>query len=168
MGGEPKSSTSGAPRASRPNLPGYGIAAADEGEGLLPWSWARERLTAARNYFLSTTSPGGRPHVMVIWGLWQDDRFIFSTAQASRKGRNLAADPRCVVCPEAAEEAVIVEGVASRLDDAAALARAATAYQAKYGWDIHGPKEPILVVTPRLIFGQIEKTFTKSATRWQF
>lgn len=163
-----KSETSGGPRASRPNMPGYGLAAADEGDGLLPWSWARDRLTAARNYFLSTTCPDGSPHVMVVWGLWQDDRFVFSTAQASRKGKNLAANPRCVVCPEGGEEAVIVEGVASRLEDAGSLERAAAAYKAKYDWDIHAPKEPILVVTPRLVFGQIEKTFTKSATRWQF
>jgi hypothetical protein len=28
--------------------------------------------------------------------------------------------------------------------------------------------EPVFIVRPRVVFGQIEKTFTKSATRWQF
>jgi hypothetical protein len=29
-------------------------------------------------------------------------------------------------------------------------------------------REPLYVVRPRTVFGQIEKTFTKSATRWRF
>lgn len=38
------------PQASRPNLPaGYGILGPDEGKGLLPWPWAVDRLTKARN-----------------------------------------------------------------------------------------------------------------------
>jgi hypothetical protein len=156
------------PRASRPNMPGYGILAANEGDGLLPWSWAQERLAAARNYFLATTRPDGAPHVMVVWGLWIDDTFQFSTGKTSRKAKNLAAEPRCVVCPEGAEEALVVEGVAADLAGEAALARFFTAYEAKYGMDVSTMGEPLYVVTPRTVFGQIEKTFTKSATRWQF
>jgi hypothetical protein len=38
------------PRASRPSMPGYGIVGPDEGRGLLPWSWADERLTASHDY----------------------------------------------------------------------------------------------------------------------
>ena len=64
------------PRASRPHSPGYGIAA-DE-EGLLPWSWAAERLTVARNFFIATTRPDGRPHLMIVDtprpALWQELR----------------------------------------------------------------------------------------------
>ena len=32
-------------------MPGYGISGPTEGSGLLHWSWATERLTAARNYW---------------------------------------------------------------------------------------------------------------------
>jgi hypothetical protein len=39
-------------------MPGYGIAGADEGSGLLDWSWAAQRLTEARNYWVG---PSGRP-----------------------------------------------------------------------------------------------------------
>ena len=35
------------PKASRPQMPGYGIADAGKGSGLLPWRWARERLNRA-------------------------------------------------------------------------------------------------------------------------
>src|SRR5262245_15397529 len=106
------------PTASRPHMSeAYGIAAADAGDGLLPWSWARDRLAAARNYFLSTTRPDGRPHVMVVWGLWVDDVFYFCTSKRSVKARNLAANPGCVLCPGDADAAVIVEGRARELDD---------------------------------------------------
>ena len=156
------------PRASRPNMPGYGIVDASEGDGLLPWSWARERLVKARNYFLATTRPGGAPHVMPIWGLWIDDTFQFSTGKVSRKARNLAAEPRCVVVPEGGEEAVIVEGVAGELAGEGKLAAFFAAYKEKYDYDVSAMGEPLHVVTPQVVFGQIEKTFTKSATRWTF
>ena len=32
------------PKAGRPHMPGYGIVGPDQGSGLLPWSWAEERL----------------------------------------------------------------------------------------------------------------------------
>ena len=43
-----------------------------------------ERLAAARNYFIATVtvSDGApRPHLMVVWGLWLDDAFQFSTGR---------------------------------------------------------------------------------------
>jgi nitroimidazol reductase NimA-like FMN-containing flavoprotein (pyridoxamine 5'-phosphate oxidase superfamily) len=155
-------------------MPGYGLSPASEGDGLLPWSWAAERLARARNYFLATVtsvaSAGAlpRPHLMIVWGLWQDDTFRFSTARESRKGRNLAMNPRCVVSIEGGEEAVIVEGEASALSDRAALDRFMKAYEEKYAWDMSSHPEPVYVVRPSIVFGQIEKTFTKSATRWTF
>ena len=33
------------PRGDRPHVPGYGIP--ESVDGILPWSWARERLEAA-------------------------------------------------------------------------------------------------------------------------
>jgi nitroimidazol reductase NimA-like FMN-containing flavoprotein (pyridoxamine 5'-phosphate oxidase superfamily) len=158
------------PRATRPNMPGYGLAAASEGDGLLPWDWAALRLTRARNYFLATVTPGAapRPHLMVVWGLWLDETFQFSTARESRKGKNLATNPACSVSIEGGEEAVIVEGSASFLSDLAARARFMKAYEEKYAWDMSAHTEPVYVVRPSLAFGLIEKTFTKSATRWTF
>jgi pyridoxamine 5'-phosphate oxidase-like protein len=85
------------PRASRPYMPGYGIARPEEGSGLLHWSWAAERLTTARNYWVATVWPDGRPHIMPVWGMWDDSTLWFSSAEGSRKVRNLAADPRCCI-----------------------------------------------------------------------
>ena len=50
------------PKASRPYMPGYGILDAQSGKGLLPWSWAVERLSDGHNYWVETTRPDGRPH----------------------------------------------------------------------------------------------------------
>ena len=98
------------PQASRPFMPGYGISEGEE--GLLPWSWAVERLEKSHNYWVMTVRPGGRPHAMPVWGVWLDGRYFFSTARTSRKAANLAANPNCVVGTESAAEAVILEGLA--------------------------------------------------------
>ncbi len=47
MSGEQSMPKRADPRASRPYMPGYGILDAASGKGLLPWSWASERLAKA-------------------------------------------------------------------------------------------------------------------------
>src|SRR6266487_2885480 len=111
------------PRASRPYMPGYGIVGPTEGSGLLPWSWAEERLTASRNYWVASSWPDGRPHAMPVWGVWDAGAFWFSSSRRSRKARNLDFYPRCVVTTENAVEPVVVEGLAEVVTDPAALAR---------------------------------------------
>src|SRR5215475_8390880 len=106
---------------NRPHMPGYGILDANDGEGLLPWEWALERLTGSHNYLLATTRPDGRPHVMPVWGLWLDGAFYFSTGRQSRKARNLRANPNCVVSTDRSDEAVILEGVAEEIADRGSL-----------------------------------------------
>jgi hypothetical protein len=54
------------PRASRPYMPGYGVQGPEGGSGLLPWAWAEERLGRARNYWVTTLWPDGRPHSMPV------------------------------------------------------------------------------------------------------
>jgi hypothetical protein len=156
------------PKASRPEMPGYGIADAKSGKGLLPWKWAVERLTRSKQYMLTTVRPDGRPHVMPIWGLWMNDAFYFSTGRRSVKARNLAENPNCALCPDTGEEAIILEGAAALMTQPAILKKFAKAYLTKYNWDVSTMDEPIFVIRPRVVFGQIEKTFTESATRWRF
>jgi hypothetical protein len=38
----------------RPCTPDYGVLDAKSGRGLLPWSWAVERLSSARSYRVAT------------------------------------------------------------------------------------------------------------------
>jgi hypothetical protein len=160
------------PKVSRPHMPGYGLPDGDK--GLLPWTWADQRLKNSHNYWITTVKPDGSPHTMVVWGLWVDGRFLFSTGSNSRKARNLAQNQNCVVCTELANEAVIVEGVAE-IADIAARRKMLPVYERKYKFDMGGMKddilsmkEPVFAVRPRVAFGLWEKEFIGKSTRWKF
>jgi hypothetical protein len=153
-------------------MPGYGLPRS--AKGLLPWKWAEQRLRKSHNYWITTVKPDGAPHTMVVWGLWMEGAFLFSTGSKSRKAGNLAANPRCVVCTEDAHEAVIVEGVAETAD-VPTRREFLKKYDPKYHFDMSGMeadilsmKEPVFAVRPRVVFGLYEKKFVGSATRWRF
>src|SRR5581483_3476747 len=80
-----------------------------------PWKWAADRLRRSRQYWIATTRPDGAPHLMIVWGVWLDDSFWFSTGAASRKARNLAANPGCAIGTDDAGEAVVMEGTGEPL-----------------------------------------------------
>ena len=63
-------------------MPGYGVTGPEHGTGLLHWSWAAERLTAARNYWVASVWPDGRPHTMPVWGMWDDSTLWFTSVRA--------------------------------------------------------------------------------------
>ena len=153
------------PKTERPDIPGYGIAKSKK--GLLPWQWALERLRKSRQYWIATTRPEGAPHVMVIWGLWLGDGFYFSTGKDSRKAKNLANNPRCVICSDNSAEAVIVEGVVESVSPEK-LKPIFVAYKKKYNIDVSDMAEPFYRVKPGVAFGLLEKKFTGTATRWMF
>jgi len=165
----PRKTNTKTPAGSRPYMPGYGLPKSKK--GLLPWSWAEERLEKSRQYWISTTRPDGAPHTMVIWGLWIDGAFYFSTGTTSRKAKNLAANPRCVICNDNAAEAVIVEGRAelrNLASDQGFAKRFGQLYKQKYKWDMNVSSEPVYAVTPQVAFGMYEKKFATSATKWEF
>lgn len=162
-----RSSTAGEPKASRPFMPGYGLPGGTK--GLLRWSWAKKRLEKSHNYWITTVRPDGAPHTMVVWGLWLENAFYFSTGRRSRKARNLEANSRCIVCTERADEAVIVEGDAVLLDDRSLLRSFFRKYESKYKWDMSAyQEEPIFAVRPRTVFGLDERRFPSATTRWTF
>jgi hypothetical protein len=105
---------------------------------------------------------------MIVWGLWLDGRFYFSTGNQSRKARNLAKNPKCIVCTEDAGAAVIVEGEA-RLVAGPRLPGFFARYEKKYHWDMSAYQdEPVFEVRPRVAFGLAEKKSLNAATRWRF
>ncbi|MGH7622566.1 MAG: pyridoxamine 5'-phosphate oxidase family protein [Gemmatimonadaceae bacterium] len=154
-------------------MPGYGILPETEGRGLLPWSFAAERLERTRNYMVATVTPAGAPHVMPVWGVWLDDAaFYFSTSPASRKARNIAANPRITITADDPRNAVIVEATVTALDDPATNRRVVSAYNQKYNWNTP-EDEPFLVAHPHTVFAFIETSdtdpqFAQTATRWTF
>ena len=177
MAAEQRTEAQGMPAAERPRLPkDYGIH--QDKEGLLNWAWVSRRLEAAQNYWLCTTRPDGAPHAMPVWAVWVDGALVFSTGKASRKARNLAADPRAVVHLESGDDAVMLEGTVEELNDATLAARADAAYSAKYpdpqtGEGYHLPADcrgdnGLYALRPRVCHAWREATFPVSASRWRF
>jgi len=150
-------------------MPEYGILEPHEGQGLLPWSWAVERLSRSHNYWFATTKPDGRPHVMAVWGVWLEGVFYFSTGRRTRKAQNLASNAFCTVCTESAEEAVIIEGAATLIRGPTTQKRINAIFQVKYGQTFPGDSN-VYAVIPKVAFGFIEREaeFAGSATRWLF
>jgi PPOX class probable F420-dependent enzyme len=159
-------------RASRPYMPGYGIVGPEEGGGLLPWSWAVERIERAHDYWVATTWPDGRPHVMPVWGAWHDDAIWFSCSRRSRKAVNLAREPRCAVSTDVASEPVVVEGLAEIVDDRAVIERLTAIWNEKYDTDtpvdfFASPDNACIRVAPARVIGLSEANFNGSPTRWE-
>lgn len=157
------------PKAERPYMPGYGILGPKEGVGVLPWSWARARLAAARNYFVITTRPGGPPHAQAVWGVLIDDVYYFSTSETSRKARNLARNPACTVAIECdGDETVVLEGIAREERSRAVIKKFVAAYEPKYDWKMDPMPGAVYAVDPTTVFGIGADPFAETATRWTF
>lgn len=154
------------PQASRPTFP-EGYQAPTNSDGLLPWSYACERLEQAQNYWVCTASLAGKPHAAPLWGAWVDDRLYFEGSPATRWGRNLTSNPYVSIHLESGSEVVIVEGSVEDIDDVGAelAERVGSVFAAKYnGYRSQG--RGFFVLVPRLALGW--STFPADATRWRF
>lgn len=83
--------------------------------------------------WLATIDRDGSPHVTGIGALWADAAFWFETGEATRKGKNLARDPRCTLSLATHEFDLVVEGEAYRVTDPATVAAMAQRWAAE-GW----------------------------------
>jgi hypothetical protein len=148
----------------------------------LGWPQALERLQAADFYWLATVRPDGRPHVAPLLGVWVDGALHFSAGSATRKARNLAFTPDCVVTADSDGAHFVLEGRATQVRDAARLQRVASGYAAKYDWRVtvrdgalHGEGAPTAGPPPYRVYQvslAVLFTFPKDdsfgATRWRF
>lgn len=158
------------PRRDRPHLPGYGIDAGDE--GMLTWEWVEEQIERARNYWIVTTRPDGRPHAAPVWGVWVGGTLYFGCNRQARKARNLAVNPAVVVHLESGDEAVIVEGVVEETGGDAPYGRIADAYEKKYPPfrpdPADEPESIYYAVRLRTVFAWLESEYLRTPTRWTF
>lgn len=152
-------------KTGKPFMPGYDMMF-KKGRRTPSWNWIATRFAKSHNYWIATTRPDGRPHVMPIWGVWLNNIFYFSTGPRSRKGRNLAHNPNCVICTEGAAEAIIMEGTAKRLPGSQ-IPGAIKAYEKKYKWKINDKDGPFYKVKPRVVFGFVESG-AFDPVRWIF
>jgi len=154
------------------------------GHAPLPWSRALEQLDAGAGgtFWLGTTRPDGQPHVAAIGALWVDGKVYFTSGARTRKSRNLAADPRCVISVSLKDLDLVIEGEAVKVTDEATLARLAQRYQAQ-GWPARAangaltaeysapsagpPPWHLYAVTPTVATA-VATAEPHGATRWRF
>jgi len=152
----------------------------DRGVTQAPRSGGPDRHTC----WLATINRDGSPHVTGVGAIWFEGTFWFETGQGTRKGKNLARDPRCTLSVATDEFDLVVDGEAEPVTDPDLVATMAaqwngagwparvdesgTALTAEYGAPSAGPPPwtvyrlraqratGLLVVDPG------------GATRWQF
>ena len=100
--------------------------------GTMNWTDVAGRLSAARNYWLGSTTASGAPHVAPVWGVVTGETLYLYSERSTVKARNLAADPRVVIHLESAEDVLIVRGVAEDLGTPAMVSSVVAALAAKY------------------------------------
>jgi len=162
------SSSVAQPRASRPVVPrSYRFPASLK--GMLDWSWARERLAKSYNYVIVTVRPDGRPHAMGMHGLWFEDAYYFGTSPHTRKAKNLARNPHCIVISEDMSELIIVEGIAETIGYDALPKGLSDLSKSKYGWPID-PRMggQVYRVKPKVVFAFPLKQIASAVTKWTF
>ena len=152
----------------------------------IPWSRALEALESGeprtQTPFLATTRPDGRPHVAAIGAIWVDGRFYFTSGAGTRKSRNLAENPNCVISVSLTGIDLVMEGAAVKVTDDETLQHLAERYAAQ-GWPASvkegaftaeysapsagPPPWDLYVLTATTAFGVLTIE-PGGATRWRF
>ncbi|WP_460405723.1 pyridoxamine 5'-phosphate oxidase family protein [Actinophytocola sediminis] len=161
------------PVASRPHMPDYVVTPPGDESGLLPWSWALERMGDSHNFWLATVWPDGRPQLTPVWAVWDEGGLWFSAGPRSRKIRNIRAGCRVAVSTEDPENPVVLEGTAELVDEPERLARYVAVvnikYRTEYPVEFFSPDQTIVAkVRPEWAFGMKSNDFDGSPTRWTF
>jgi len=159
----------------------------------IPWERALAQLKAAstetqdeghphKTFWLATVRPDGRPHVAGVGALWVDGKFYFTSGAGTRKSRNLAKNPNCVISVSLRDLDLVVEGTVVRVTDEPTLQRLAELY-ATQGWPARvgdgaltaeysapsagPPPWDLYAVTPSTAIG-VASAEPYGATRWRF
>jgi hypothetical protein len=106
------------------------------GSSTLDWSVVRGHLTETVSFLLTSIRPDGRPHVMPVHGIWLDGAMYLCTPEITRKARNLAGNPNCVMSVGLGTLDLIVEAQAGQVSDDDELRAVGDAYAAKYQWKV--------------------------------
>ncbi|WP_433181422.1 pyridoxamine 5'-phosphate oxidase family protein [Actinoallomurus sp. CA-150999] len=108
-----------------------------------PWASALAVLGEAEVFWLSTVRPDGRPHVTPLLAAWSLGGLCFTTGAQERKARNLERNPRCVLTTGTNALTgmdVVIEGVASVVDERSEREQAAADFEQKYGAHLTSPE----------------------------
>jgi hypothetical protein len=153
----------------------------------IPWERALEALEKGdqkgnETSFLTTTRPDGRPHVAGVGAMWDSGKVYFVSGPGTRKSRNVAENPACVMAMSLPGIDLVIEGKAERVTDDETLQRLAKRY-ADGGWpatvedgaftyeysapSAGPPPWYVYAITPATIYGVLASE-PGGATRWRF
>jgi PPOX class probable F420-dependent enzyme len=166
------------------------------GTPLLDWNAIEARLDAGidqapqtggpnrHTCWLATINEDGSPHITGVGAMWVDGTFWFETGERTRKGRNIARDPRCTLSVATDDFDLVVEGTAAIVTEPNVVADMAarwaaggwparvddtgTALTAEFSAPSAGrPPWRVYKLTPRAATG-LGTVDPGGATRWQF
>jgi hypothetical protein len=101
----------------------------DQGVTQAPGTGGPNRHTC----WLATINRDGSPHVTGVGALWVDGAFWFETGERTRKGKNLARDPRCTLSLATNDFDLVVDGEAHKVTDPLTVAAMAARWDSG-GW----------------------------------
>ena len=113
--------------ADEKNLDGYGYPPLEWERVIASLNETRELDVAdgAGRFWVATTGPDGRPDVRPVGIVWDDGKFYLVSGAGTRKSKNLARDPHCVITVAAPRTDVVAEGEARVVRDEEELQRIA-------------------------------------------
>lgn len=142
------------PKVMRPKFPpGY----VDHPISEVPWDYVIEQLTEAKNYWLCSTRPDGRPHVVPRWCVYVDRKIYYDGSAETRHALNIKVNPNVAIHLEDGSKAIILEGIAVEAGKPAPelARRLSEAYKRKYADQDYAPEPTqwdeggLYVFTPR-------------------
>jgi nitroimidazol reductase NimA-like FMN-containing flavoprotein (pyridoxamine 5'-phosphate oxidase superfamily) len=153
-----------------------------DGDHVAGWNQALEELRRASTFWVATTHPTGRPHVVPVLAVVSGGALHFAAGTNTQKARNLARDARLSVTTHGEDFDVVVKGDVRTVRDEGSLADVAAAYLDKYGWAVEvrdgrirgegaptagPPPYDVYRLTPRRAFG-FPVGGEAAPTRWRF
>ena len=141
-------------KTTRPQFPpGY----VDNPTSEVSWEYVAAQLREAKNYWLCSTRPNGRPHCVPRWAVYIDGLVYYDGSPETRHARNIALNPQVSLHLESGSHAIILEGT-SRPAGKPSVELAenlSAAYKVKYAADGYAPEPSqwdeggLYVFTPR-------------------
>lgn len=141
---------------------------------LQSWDEVAQRIAAARNDWVATTTPDGRPHVRPVDGVFVDDTLAFGGSPETRWVQHLRERPAVSVSLPDDDHAVILDGEVELVDDPSLPLTAAVyaANREKYPqyWSETEAQEamPFWALRPRRVYAWSLSEFPRRATRFDF
>ena len=138
------------------------------------WSAIEDKLRASQSYWVTTVSPGGRPHARPVDGVWIEGALVFGGSPDTRWVRNLQQNPAISVHLPSGDDVVILEGEGELVvDEGHPLSEPSRAAQQEkypqyYPGDDLPPHQPFWMVRPSVAYAWTLEGFPNGATRWRF